>query len=139
MVKITEAKKKQVIISLAQGQTIRQAAKQAGIGRSSAAGLKPQADIIKKTVSDKLVDSIVNDSVAMVNAMRKPIMDAIKAITPEAIAKQSASANATSAAILIDKIQLLTGGATDVIEIRDSQALVDNLRRKYSAKLQEKT
>jgi len=137
--KLTTKQKNNIIKSLASGVSQRSVAKMHGVTASAICQKKSlinRSNIIKKKTEEALESEIVGNNVELVKAMREPALQAIKAITADAMHKQSASANATTAAILIDKIQLLTGGATENISIGtgEKSKLIDFVMQKESAK-----
>ena len=135
---LTEKQKNIIIKLLAEGVSQNAIARQLKINQSTISSDKSliiKSDIIKKQVYDKMENDIVEDQVKFVKDFDRIIKQGLDAITPESMAKQSASANAMVIGTLFDKKQLATGGITDDINIRDGSNLVDSLAKKYKGKL----
>jgi hypothetical protein len=139
--KLTEEQKNIVIKSLASGATRRQAGKAGKVSHAINESLITESDIIKKKVHNKIVDELVQDNKDIIDGLYRIQRDAITALTADKIGKQSGAAIATTLAIACDKAQLLTGGATENVNIStgEKSKLIDFAMRKESANNKHKT
>ena len=143
--RLTPRQKTIILTSLSSGDSQTVAARKAKTTCQTVNQNKPlidKAEIIKKEVAERVKNEIIEDQVKFVKDFNRIIQQGLDAITPASLAKQSASANAMVIGTIFDKKQLETGGMTDIVEVRDSQALSDKLKLKLSksksAKIPEK-
>jgi hypothetical protein len=139
MPKRMTSKQKHIIIkTLAEGGTQRSAAKAAKVSQQSVSAktsLIVESGIIKKEAHEAIKNEIIDDTKNTINGLEGIIKSCVSAITPDAILKQSAAANGLLLAQMIDKKQLLTGGATENINIAagEKSKLIDIVMKKESA------
>lgn len=133
--KITEKQKNIIIKSLASGASHNAAAKQAGVCRQTVdkdLSLLTKSSNIKKEVQEQIKNELVQDNKDIIEGLYRIQRDAIKGLTAEKINSQSGAAIATTLAIACDKAQLLTGGATENINLNtgDKHKMLDFLGKK---------
>lgn len=121
MAKQITLKQREIIVkSLAEGKTLREAGKLSGTSTTAVSGLRSQSDIIKKEVEKELRESLGDSIKDLAKSFLNIAHLSAQALTKEKIERQSGAAIATTAAIMVDKFQLLTGGATENIQAVES-------------------
>ena len=143
--RLTETEKNTILKLLAEGATYSSIAKQTKLSRHTIArqiSLIQQSDSIKKASFEAIKKEVIDNNISEVQKMDRIIRDSLDQMTPAELSKQNSYAKAIIIGTIIDKRQLLTGGVTDIVELRDSQALSDKLKLKLSksksAKIPEK-
>ena len=130
--KVTVKQKTIAIKALAEGKTIQAAAEAAGIGRSTAHEFVQQADEIKKEIAQEFRQDTQERVQTLAKRLLKIAETCAEGITPEALLKQNGYGVLLTAAIAIDKMQLLTGGATENVHISagNKEDLIRQMREK---------
>jgi len=128
--KITEEQRQKAITALAEGKTTRQAAKIANISTATVSdAFSAEANALKKEVraafEAETGDRIKKLSKSLLNIAEM----GVQAITQEALNKQSGAANSVTIGTVIDKMQLLTGGATENVQITAGPRSDDFLKK----------
>ena len=115
--KITEAQKKIAKVALIAGKSTREAGQLAGISHEAAHGLFTEVDGLKK----ELRADFEAETGDRIKKLAKDLLDIAErsgaALTDDKIKGQSGAAIATTLGIVLDKMQLLTGGATENVQI----------------------
>ena len=115
--KIDEKKKRKVVAALAEGKTEKVAAREAGVAPSTAHEFQSVASEIKKQVRTEWERDTKDRISALSKRLLSVVESAAESLTPEKIAACSPAAIATVLGIVTDKMQLLTGGATENFQL----------------------
>jgi hypothetical protein len=127
--KIPEAQRTLAIQQLANRETERSIASSTGINRTSLQALKPEANQLKKDIAaDFHVDTAERIS-SLAKKMLSIVESGAEVLTEDVIKAQSGAAIATTMGILVDKMQLLTGGATENVQISAGPKAQDFLQK----------
>ena len=137
--KLSKYKQNIVIKALAEGATQSEAARRVGCCPATISqnkSLLTAAENIKKEVSEQVKNEIVKDNKDIVEGLIRVQRDCVRSLTADKIDKQSGTAIATTLAIAIDKMQLLTGGTTENIQLStaENDKLIDFVSSFESAK-----
>jgi predicted transcriptional regulator len=133
--KITEKQKAIIVKSLASGASQAAAAKKVGITASAVCQNKSlinKSNMLKKEVEKEVREGIKNNIETEVKGMSRIIGDCLHILTPKRLAKAPVGTVAMITGILTDKRQLITGGVTETIEIRDSSTLKGDLTKELA-------
>ena len=128
--KLSEKKKALAIKTLALGHTVQEAEKLSGINHCTInEELSRQAETIKKEIQKEFAEDTAADINQLAKDMLSVIKSAVKSLTPGKVESQSGAAIATTMGILVDKMQLLTGGATENVQISAGPKSEDFLQK----------
>jgi hypothetical protein len=146
--KITAEQRKIAVKGLSEGKTLRAIHAESGIPLSTIdcnKEIKAQSEIIKKEIQEEWNRDTADRIKNVAKGLLSSIESSVEVLTKEKIEAQSGAAIATTMGIMVDKMQLLTGGVTDNIQVvsgnRDEilRKLVDKSKRlgesKHSAKM----
>jgi hypothetical protein len=137
--RLTEKQKIIIIKALAEGASQEEAAKRAKCSQQTVSEIKSlgvESGFIKKEVREAIKNEIIDEQKEVIKEFDRIIRQGLSAITPEAMAKQSASANAMVIGTIFDKKQLATGGATENVNLTggEKSKLVEIITKNESAK-----
>ena len=133
--RIDPRKKRQALTILANGGTQRQAEKATGINHTTLSEeLSPQVERLKKDIAEDFHADTAGRIVTLSKRLLEIVESGGEVLTKDVIKNQSGAAIATTMGILIDKMQLLTGGVTENVQISAGPKSDDFLK-----KLQEKS
>ena len=128
--KIKTADKQKAINLLAAGETIKNTAKTAGINQETVRNeLVPQANALKKDIAEDFHADTAGRIVTLSKRLLEIVESGGEVLTKEVIKNQSGAAIATTMGILIDKMQLLTGGVTENVQISAGPKSDDFLKK----------
>jgi hypothetical protein len=127
--KINENQKKIAITALVEGQTQSEAGKRAGLSHQLPDDVLREAEVLKK----ELHEGFTKDTGKRIENLAKRLLaiaeTCAEGITPEALLKQNGYGVLLTAAIAIDKMQLLTGGATENVQVSAGPGADDFLKK----------
>ena len=134
--KITEAQKHKAIKLLSQGWSINKAAKAAGVSKSWLSANKPLVEEAGKLKKDARSEFLKGEG-ERVRGLASTYLDiserAAKALTDEKLNQCSGAALITISGISTDKMQLLTGGATEIVTVENNANLTEKISTSLSA------
>lgn len=131
--KLTDKIRQAIITDLTGGATQTECAHKYKLDVATIHVLSGQAQNIKKQVFQAHMASTADRVANVCQDMLAIIENGIKALTPDKVAAQSPAAIATTIAILTDKRQLLSGGATiNIQEVEGGKEDLLNAMRKTS-------
>ena len=127
--KITEEQLNIAKQALIEGKTVWQAGAAAGMSKTKAAGLLPQTELIKKEIRAEFEKDTGNRIKDLASNFLSVVEDAVKKLNDGALDQCTGPQLALIAGIATDKMQLLTGGATENVQISAGPRSDDFLRK----------